>query len=226
MGPNAGLYTPQLFTETLYGAETFFDLASVVETRSVTVNLSYAKYDKPLTIEFRQHHGTVDPTAIKWWTLFLGALLKYAYSLAQSDIQVRDDDEMRDVRLDPQRKSFVENYSRDNSILDIVSFPEPGKRHFEEMKVKYRDESHDQLRELDLFIIEQRADFSRRTGKLAKRVFEKELKLSEKYKKEVERLETKYGRPIKVIVDGKVEDIQVPVLDPDWDKLPDGDYHL
>lgn len=33
----------------------------------VTVNISMARDNKPTTIEFRQHHGTMDPETIGWW---------------------------------------------------------------------------------------------------------------------------------------------------------------
>lgn len=120
-------YTPQIFTRNIYAAKDIEALRVVIsghrtdkEGRWVTVNLSPARDNKPLTVEFRQHHGTLDAVTIKWWTHFVCHLVRYGYLLAQLGKKIQGDDDLLDTSLGPQKHSFVQNITLENSILDLV----------------------------------------------------------------------------------------------------------
>jgi hypothetical protein len=90
-------FTPREFTDRLYGATNLQELKTEVSGWSagewvhpqstrmspsydikmnaypvfarewVVVNVSLGRENKPHTLEFRHHHGTMDPEAIRWW---------------------------------------------------------------------------------------------------------------------------------------------------------------
>lgn len=134
-------FVPQLFTQQVYAATTVKQLIeiatgifpSAVDPYRCTVNISPARGNKPTTIEFRQHYGTLDPTTIKWWASFLCTLVKYAYFLAQIGFEVRDTTDLDDVSV-PKGWSFTMSYHKRKSILDVIGFPEEGKSFFARMK--------------------------------------------------------------------------------------------
>jgi hypothetical protein len=109
----------------------------------VQVNLSLGRENKPATAEFRQQKGMLDPVTIKWWVLFCGSLLRYAYFLSSQKHRV----------LGP----LIEGLPTTSSILDLISFPEEGKKWFREVaREKYKDVFHDMERALEERLIGER----------------------------------------------------------------------
>ncbi|CZR53676.1 uncharacterized protein PAC_03556 [Phialocephala subalpina] len=100
----------------------------------VSVNLSLARDNKPFTIEFRHHHGTMDPETIAWWVRFLGKLVRFAYYLAQNDVRIKHTGHFT-------QDSFVDDLPN-QSILDLIGFPAEGIAHFRQMRDSYLDPEH------------------------------------------------------------------------------------
>jgi hypothetical protein len=189
----APLYTPQLFTELLYETNTVKELVTLTTNsdkgKYVTVCISEKRRNKPTTLEFRQHHATIDSETIKWWITFVCQLIRFATFLAQMGVQLRDNGSLLDTSLAPDRSSLVENFGKDHSILDLIGFPAAGKKFYKEATEFHKDDFHDAERELDLWIIGRRADASRRTGRVTTRNHDARLRRTKEYKDEVKRLE-------------------------------------
>ena len=163
-------YTPNQFVSSVYATQTLEDLKTAVvgypdpmrngiRSRArdyLAVNISPQRSNKPTTIEFRQHHGTVDGNEIKWWVMFCGYLLRYAHLLGQSGHTITDIDEPVDKPNSAPPFSYVENLARRKSILDLISFPEEGKKHFIDQAEKYQDEEFEEDRAYDDRLIEER----------------------------------------------------------------------
>lgn len=197
-------YTPQKFTEFIYEAVDLYgedpnstlvglDAATAGPwNHNISVKISEARENKPTTIEFRQHHATLDATEIKWWVMFLAYLVKHSYFLAQDGRELRDEGNLQDTTRSPDEYSFVANYENQTSILDVIGFPEEGKQHFARCREKHRNNPHDAERELDKWIIAVRAKSSRMSGLLTGRRFDEQVRKTDEYRAEVERLEKKY----------------------------------
>jgi hypothetical protein len=190
-------YTPQAFTETIYVQQNIPDLRAATnlgdaEGRNITVHISPQGKNKPTTIEFRQHHGTVEASSIRWWSTLVCQLVKFAYFVAQVGIEIRDHDDIRNQALGPQIHGFVEELNKKASILDVVGLSQQGKQYFNSMVAKYQDDRQDAMRELDLFIIRERAKLVRRTGLLPTDHSDEGIRCSPEYIREKERVMSKY----------------------------------
>jgi len=177
-------YTPQEFTEQIHA--TFpEDTVRYLKAEAIglcdirenmnnnnnhTVNLSLSRNNKPLTIEFRQHKGTVDSETIYWWVTFLAKLLQYCVLLEQVGVRILDSE---GAGVDGDI-SFVGELTK-RSILDIISFPEEGKSYFARKKEELRDEGFDAKRGLEKRIIDERAR-RRFTGQETGRAMDREIR--------------------------------------------------
>jgi uncharacterized membrane protein len=191
------LYTPQAFTEAIYAQQNIPDLRAAINRgnstgRNIAVHISSEGKNKPTTIEFRQHHGTVDASSIRWWSTFVCQLVKFAYFTAQMGTKIRDHDDIRNQALGPQTISFVEELNKKASILVLVGLSQQGKQHFASMIVKYQDDKQDAMRELDLFVIKERAKHARRTGSLPTNYSDDMFRVSPEYIQERDRVMSKY----------------------------------
>ena len=150
-----GRYIPKEFIDKIYKQERIGELkemlygiprkeSAVSGGRDwVQVNLSLGRENKPVTVEFRQQKGMLDPVTIKWWVLFCGSLLRYAYFLSCQKHRV----------LGP----LIEGLPTTTSILDLISFPEEGKKWLREVaREKHKDEFHDMERALEERLIGER----------------------------------------------------------------------
>jgi len=93
--PSRSRYTPQEFADWIYEAPSekhlnfrasdteIYSERDIEDWKNVTLYASPSTDHKKLTVEFRQHEATVDAIAIKWWIMFCGILLDYAYLLIQ-----------------------------------------------------------------------------------------------------------------------------------------------
>jgi hypothetical protein len=119
-------------------------------------------------------------------------LVKFAYFVAQVGIEIRDHDDIRNQALGPQKHGFVEELNKKASILDVVGLSQQGKQYFDSMAAKYQDDRQDAMRELDIFIIRERAKLARRTGSLPTNYSDEILRVSPEYTQERRRVMNKY----------------------------------
>ena len=156
-------YTPQGFTEKVYLTRNLNDLKTIASgailsanlaagssmaMETVTANISMARDNKPTTIEFRQHEGTIDSDDIYWWALFLGKLVRYAHLLKQLDFKFLD----KEPLPVPSLVELVTN----KSILDLLTFPQEGKQYFTAKKIQFLDVKFNMKRELDNKVVKER----------------------------------------------------------------------
>jgi hypothetical protein len=100
-------------------------------------------------LEFRQHIGTLQEEEIRWWVLFSGRLLRYAHLLAQMGFELRDEE--------GGESSFLDKVTK-RSLLDIIGFPEKGKRFFRGMERRYWDAAWERKRDLEKRLIAGRVE--------------------------------------------------------------------
>lgn len=194
-------YTPQQFTRLIYDAKNVLALKQVLtgeddETAAyVTVNISLARDNKPTTIKFRQHHGTIDAVDLKWWVQFLVYLVKYSYFLAQIGFEVRDKGDLQKIPVkDLDQYSFVESSDTESSILDVISYPAEGKAHFAACAARHYSAGHEANRELDPWFIKKRARQSRYTGRPPGMKYDELVRTipNKRYATEIKRISKKY----------------------------------
>lgn len=116
--------SPREFTDRIYKARTYLELQNAVSAggeNTSQVYISPPREGKVRTIEFRHLEGTLGPTLIKWWVLFLEKLLSYSRLLATADIRILDEGPI------DEESGFVEILPHTKSILDLIEFPEKGK---------------------------------------------------------------------------------------------------
>ncbi|KAF8847256.1 hypothetical protein BDZ45DRAFT_755081 [Acephala macrosclerotiorum] len=106
----------------------------ILERNWIAVNLSLKRTNKPFTIEFRQHHGLMDPESIAWWVRFVGKLIRFAHYLAKKGIKIQHTGA-------PEEDSFVDELPK-RSILELLGFPEEGIAHFHRMRAIHFNEEH------------------------------------------------------------------------------------
>lgn len=156
-------YTPQEFTNRIYATTSMRGLkaevyagedATPTEALNIsadwmTVNVSLQRRNKTLTMEFRQHTGTVDPIEIKWWVLFCGNLFRFAHMLGQTGQKLQDTPPM------DRNNSYLKTLT-DQSVLDLIGFSEEGKAYFARKREEYMDDVWDMRRALDETVIQYR----------------------------------------------------------------------
>jgi hypothetical protein len=143
-------YTPQEFTERIYAATNANYLKEQMRRKfekNVRVYISQGNSIKPTTLEFRHHNATTDPNIIKWWVKFCGYILKHARTLAALNVKILDEENCI--------TSFVENCTNE-SILDVIGFPEEGKEHFRKRAEAENDDGANAWRALEELIIKER----------------------------------------------------------------------
>jgi len=197
-------FTPIEFTNRIYGMKTMEELKTEMcgfppsgdwgdgiprtvggYREWVAVNLSVQRANKPATIEFRHHHGTIDPVEIKWWVSFCGQLLRYSHHLAQTGFCINDAGRFRHEDF-----SFVENIT-ENSILDLLAFPEEGKSHFKAQTDRFRDEIHAETRALQDLVVKERSRL-RKLGKRSGAVMDRHIYNEDWYKEAKKNLDAHY----------------------------------
>ncbi|EPE26247.1 hypothetical protein GLAREA_02159 [Glarea lozoyensis ATCC 20868] len=133
-------FTPKTYTKAIYDCEELWDIKSYVSGQRkpgtyanglpvvvrdiahyTAINISPSRPNKPWTLGFRQHHGTIDKKEITWWTTFCVALIRYAFLMARVGITVTD----------------AEEWVWRRSILDTINFPLAGVAHFEAQRDKF-----------------------------------------------------------------------------------------
>jgi hypothetical protein len=191
---NRGLkYTPQQYAERIYacpsvkhvkkevwGEQNADDPSSVEDMRdwewegmkSIAVNISLPRGNKkPLTLEFRQHEGTIDPVVIKWWVKFLGHLVNHAHTMAELGIRFREENQ----HSSNSKFSFAEQMTKRRSILEVIKFPKEGREHFAKRAADLHDQKFEDLRELEQLVIQARV-WRRRTGQQSGRAMDSDIK--------------------------------------------------
>ncbi|CZR58735.1 uncharacterized protein PAC_08627 [Phialocephala subalpina] len=133
-GPNEDDEPTDAPSRTVFKA--YYHKGGIYERSWIAVNLSLKRQNKPFTIEFRQHHGTMDPGTIAWWVRFLGKLMRFAHYLAHHSIKIQH------TGADKEG-SFVDELPK-QSILDLLGFPEEGRAHFHRMRDAHVNEVHRQ----------------------------------------------------------------------------------
>jgi hypothetical protein len=113
------------------------------------VNISFPRGRKKATLEFRQHIGTLQEEEVRWWVLFSGHLLRYAHLLAQMGFELRDEE--------GEEFSFLDEVTK-RGLLDIIGFPEEGKRFFKGMERRYLDAAWERKRDLERKLIAGRVE--------------------------------------------------------------------
>lgn len=204
---NIPRYTPHAFAKLIYSAKSKLEVKSAtsgflppyyemtedveecMEWKHLTVNLSLRRRNKATTLEFRHHHGTIDPVAVRWWVNFLGKLMQAAYADARRGlrfigfVEPEDEGKVRDVFLDEQLK---------RSILDIVGMCDEGKSYFRELRYKHHDAEHDAKRGVERFLIENRVRRGLR-GETVNSGLDRRIMASNRYRHVVEGLREKFG---------------------------------
>ena len=167
---NTFIYTPQEFTQKIYETDHIRRLKRVIsgiptkemQSNFVAVNISRKRPNKPTTIEFRQHRGTIDPEEIKWWVQFCGHLMRFSSFLAKMNFQVND-------IMTGGKTSLVDSIGR-QSILDIIGFPEEGKQYFRREAEIRKHYAYDAWRVLDRMLVEKRIAIRKAGGEMNREV--------------------------------------------------------
>jgi Putative amidoligase enzyme len=74
-----------IFKPNLSPADKLGDLQDLMGGKHRLVNFSYlARNERPRTLEFRQHEGTLDPKAIEAWVRFCIGLVQFAWDIANA----------------------------------------------------------------------------------------------------------------------------------------------
>jgi hypothetical protein len=107
------------------------------------INISPPRKNKPHTLEFRHHRGTLDPEEIGWWTEFCAALLAFAHFLGQLDLAIEDDN------FGDHGNYWASLAAGDLSILDLLDFPAEGRAFFEKKKKEYMSPFYEHYRMIE-----------------------------------------------------------------------------
>lgn len=83
-------FDPHEFTRVIFRQRTIDDLLYWVQPRAAEryskINVSPPRYNKGMTVEFREHRGTIQTDEITWWVKFCEATIKFAHFRAQAGI--------------------------------------------------------------------------------------------------------------------------------------------
>jgi hypothetical protein len=132
-------FTPADFASAVYGANSFPELVTQVYGRNRNaakhskIGLNWPRHNKKLTLEFREHRGTIDPEEIFWWVRFIEGFMRVAKVLADMKFELTD------------TTVLVREYP----LLELINLPDMGKRYFTDKARQYAAELEEDDRDTD-----------------------------------------------------------------------------